>query len=108
MTPPPAKGLVPAGPGSGEAAPDPAAPDPVPPDPGPDLAAPPEPEPDYVVVKLARGQTLIHLAKRYLGDGNRFRELLTLNGWTEADARRLPENQPVRVPRALAPHAGRQ
>jgi nucleoid-associated protein YgaU len=41
---------------------------------------------------------LIHLAKKYLGDGNRFREILTANGWTERDARRLPAGQAVKVP----------
>ncbi|HZN37485.1 MAG TPA: hypothetical protein VFD82_01710 [Planctomycetota bacterium] len=62
--------------------------------------APPEPAESFVVVKLARGQTLIHLAKKHLGDGNRFRDILALNGWTEADARRLRENQDVKIPRA--------
>ncbi|MEO6593420.1 MAG: hypothetical protein ABIP94_01555 [Planctomycetota bacterium] len=70
--------------------------------PQPDLVPVPRPSPeppaDFLVVKLARGQTLIHLAKQHLGDGNRFRDLLALNGWTEADARRLPENQLVKVP----------
>ena len=61
--------------------------------------APPEPAESFVVVKLARGQTLIHLAKKHLGDGNRFRDILALNGWTEADARRLRENQDVKIPR---------
>lgn len=64
------------------------------------VAPPPEPAASFVVVKLARGQTLIHLAKKHLGDGNRFRDILALNGWTEADARRLRENQDVKIPRA--------
>ena len=64
------------------------------------VAPAPEPAPSFVVVKLARGQTLIHLAKKHLGDGNRFRDILALNGWTEADARRLRENQDVKIPRA--------
>ncbi len=50
------------------------------------------------MVELSRGETLIHLAKKYLGDGNRFRDILTANGWTEQDARRLPAGQLVRVP----------
>lgn len=75
------------------------------PSPGPEsrtrpVAPPPEPAESFVVVKLARGQTLIHLAKKHLGDGNRFRDILALNGWTEADARRLRENQDVKIPRA--------
>lgn len=69
--------------------------EPAPVDPPPPTPAPAE----FKVVQLRRGQTLIHLAKEQLGDGNRFRELLTLNGWTEADARRLAEGTSVRVPR---------
>jgi nucleoid-associated protein YgaU len=69
-----------------------------PPEPGAKPVTPPEAE-SYVVVKLGRGQTLIHLAKKHLGDGNRFRDILALNGWTEADARRLRENQDVKIPR---------
>ncbi|MBX3461944.1 MAG: hypothetical protein KF830_02150 [Planctomycetes bacterium] len=65
--------------------------------------APPEPPgqgagPDHFVVLLERGETLIHLAKKHLGNGNRFREILAANGWTEAEARRLPAGQPVKVP----------
>ncbi len=52
----------------------------------------------YRVVKLGRHQTLIHLAKQYLGDGNRFREIMELNGWNEAKTRRLPEGQEVKIP----------
>jgi nucleoid-associated protein YgaU len=57
----------------------------------------------YFVVQLAPKQTLIHLAKRHLGDGNRFRELMELNGWSEADARRLQPGTAVKIPRADAP-----
>lgn len=59
---------------------------------------PVEPTAKHIVVELGRGETLIHLAKRYLGDGNRFREILDANGWTERDARRLPAGQAVKVP----------
>jgi hypothetical protein len=59
---------------------------------------PPAPEP-FFYVKLGNGQTLIHLARKHLGDGNRFRELLALNGWTEAQSRRLTAGQRVKVPR---------
>lgn len=62
-----------------------------------DDPAPPKP-PTFKIVKLRRGQTLIHLAKEHLGNGNRFRDLLLLNGWTEEQARRLSEGQPVKVP----------
>jgi len=64
----------------------------------PDVVQPPVVEPQWKTVALKRGQTLIHLAKEHLGNGNRFRELLECNGWTEAQARRLPEGTKVRVP----------
>lgn len=58
------------------------------------------PEPGFKTVVLERNQTLIHLAKIHLGNGNRFREILDANGWTEADARRLREGTKVKVPLA--------
>ena len=63
---------------------------------GPEQAS--APVADHIVVALGRGQTLIHLAKKHLGNGNRFREILARNGWTEAEARRLPEGQLVKIP----------
>lgn len=57
-------------------------------------------EPDFVVVTLGERQTLIHLARKHLGDANRFREILTLNGWSEADSRRLAAGQKVKIPRS--------
>ena len=63
-----------------------------------DVVPPPAVEPQFKTVLLKRGQTLIHLAKEHLGDGNRFRDLLECNGWTETDARRLAEGTKVRVP----------
>jgi nucleoid-associated protein YgaU len=70
--------------------------------PKPPLAEPtPEPDPadSYVEVTLAERQTLIHLARKHLGDANRFREILALNGWSEADSRRLKPGQRVKIPR---------
>lgn len=49
-------------------------------------------------VRLEQGQTLYRLAVVHLGDGSRWRELLTLNGWTEADLARLPAGTSVRLP----------
>ncbi|HEB53251.1 MAG TPA: hypothetical protein ENI87_08365 [bacterium] len=74
-------------------------PDPLPgPEPRPEPQL--EPQSEWVLVELPPGETLIHLARRHLGDGRRFVDLLRWNGWTEQDARRLPEGQAVRVKRA--------
>lgn len=54
--------------------------------------------PRFTTVTLGKGETLIHLAKRHLGDGRRFSELLELNGWSDADARRLRAGQAVKIP----------
>lgn len=77
------------------------------PDNAPDHApddAPPKPsdEPAYTTVTLGQGQTLIHLARKHLGDGNRFREILELNGWSEAESRRLKPGTKVKVPKPAA------
>lgn len=78
------------------------------PDPGPQQdgteqpppAPPPvSPTPEFFVVKLGKNERVIHLARRHLGDGNRFGEILALNGWTETDARRLQEGTPVKIPK---------
>jgi nucleoid-associated protein YgaU len=78
-------------------------------DPGREVAPPPRDEvvpppaaPDFIEVTLGERQTLIHLAKKHLGDANRFREILTLNGWSEADSRRLLPGQKVKIPRPAA------
>ena len=64
----------------------------------------PEPAPaDYTTVTLGEGQTLIHLARKHLGDGNRFRDILALNGWSEAESRRLKPGTKVKIPKAAAP-----
>jgi hypothetical protein len=69
--------------------------------------APPTPAPSpspaedaFFVVELADGQTLVQLARKHLGNGNRFPEILELNGWTEADSRRLRAGQKVKIPRS--------
>ncbi len=64
--------------------------------------------PDHLVVTLAPGQTLIHLARKHLGDGNRFREILALNGWSDADSRRLQAGQRVKVPRVTTGRSTRR
>ncbi len=47
---------------------------------------------------LGEGRTLVHLAKKYLGNGNRYQELLELNGWTLQQAKRLGATQLVKIP----------
>ncbi len=49
-------------------------------------------------VTLRRNQTIAGLAREHLGSSSRFQEILDLNGWTEADARRLPVGTPVKIP----------
>lgn len=77
--------------------------------PAPDDASPkPIDEPAYTTVTLGQGQTLIHLARKHLGDGNRFREILELNGWSEAESRRLKPGTKVKIPKpAAARRSGR-
>ena len=54
----------------------------------------------WAIVKLPEGETLIHVARRHLGDGRRFAEVMNWNGWSESDARRLPTGQEIRLKRA--------
>ena len=56
-------------------------------------------DPDYFLATLGPKQTLIHLAQKHLGDGNRYREIMQLNGWDEAATLRLPAGQQVKIPR---------
>lgn len=79
------------------------------PAPAPDDAPPkPADEPAYTTVTLGQGQTLIHLARKHLGDGNRFREILALNGWSEDESRRLKPGTKVKIPKpAAARRSGR-
>lgn len=69
-----------------------------PPEPRP--AEPPRerPEPRRRTVVLGEGRTLYSLAAEHLGDGSRWRELLPLNGWTEADVGNLPTGTRVILP----------
>ena len=50
-------------------------------------------------VRLGRDQTVVGLAREHLGSDLRWREILELNGWTEADAKRLPVGTVVVLPR---------
>ena len=88
-----------------EPSPDPApgpAPEPPVPSPASDQPPTPTPDADHFIVILGPRQTLTQLAKKHLGDGNRFRDILDCNGWTEAYSRRLQPGTRVKIPRLAA------
>ena len=64
------------------------------------VTVPKAPDSEWLTVSLAEGETLIHVARRYLGDGRRFADLLKWNGWSDRDAHRLKINQPVKIKRS--------
>jgi hypothetical protein len=49
-------------------------------------------------VRLAPGQTLSQLCAAELGSAGRWKEVATLNGWSEDQVRRLPAKALVRLP----------
>jgi len=55
-------------------------------------------EPPVRRVRLRPGQTLYRLAAEHLGDGKRWREIATLNGFGEADITNLPRDLEILVP----------
>ena len=74
------------------------------PTPRPDPAArqpapsPPRPEPEAREVRLGPGETIVDLCDRWLGDANRWPEVVELNGWTELQTRRLRPGTVVVLP----------
>ena len=68
------------------------------PQPAPQPAPVAPPQPKWFTVNLAKGETLTVLARRHLGDGNRYREIQQLNGWSDWQVKRLPVGQEVRIP----------
>ncbi len=66
----------------------------------PESPAAPLPKPPPVVRKarLQKGETIYSLAKRLLGDGRRYKEILRLNGLDEEKARRLRAGTVLRIP----------
>lgn len=70
-------------------------PDPVQPQPEPA----PVPGPEFHVVTLHAGETLYGLCTEHLGSGARWKEVASLNGWSEAKANNLRAGQRVRLPR---------
>ena len=61
------------------------------------------PDDEWVIVPLPKGETLIHVARRHLGDGRRFIDLMKWNGWSDEDTRRLSADTPVRIRRSEMP-----
>ena len=51
-------------------------------------------------VALGANETLMDVASKHLGTAKRFKELMTLNGLTERDTRRLKQGQKIKVPKA--------
>ena len=58
----------------------------------------PAPPPAVRKARLKKGETVYGLAKRLLGDGGRYKEILRLNGLDEEKARRLPAGTILRIP----------
>lgn len=72
-----------------------------PPAPAPTPVPQPEPAPpvvkDVPTTKLRDGETLVVIARRHLGDGRRWRDLMEWNGWTEAQLTKLPIGTTVKL-----------
>lgn len=64
----------------------------------------PEPPPpavsEWVTVELPNKETVVDIARRHLGDGNRFHEIMKWNGLSEAAARKLRPGHPIRIKRS--------
>lgn len=58
----------------------------------------PPPRPEFLVIRLGEGQTLYGLCESKLGNGNRWREIAKLNGWSETEANQLKTGQAVKLP----------
>ncbi|MFN3241221.1 MAG: LysM peptidoglycan-binding domain-containing protein [Planctomycetota bacterium] len=60
----------------------------------------PEPESEWVVVELKQNETLIHVARRHLGSGTRWNEIVAWNGFTAPQLKRLQIGQPIKLKRS--------
>lgn len=56
-------------------------------------------EPSWFEVQLGPQETLMDVASKHLGSAKRFKEIMTLNGWTDRDARRLKAGTRIKVPK---------
>ncbi len=64
----------------------------------PDRVLPQESE--WVIVTLREQETLTHVARRCLGDGGRFYEIMKWNGFSERDTRRMAVGAAIKIKRS--------
>lgn len=81
-----------AGPGANE-------PPPPSPPPNPEPSPQPTTNAEWFEVELAPKQTLTGLAKKHLGDGTRYPEIMKLNGWSEREVLKLRPGAKVKIPK---------
>lgn len=73
----------------------------VPPDPLRTLVvAPQDAAANWFEVELGPQETLMDVASKHLGSAKRFKEIMTLNGFTDRDTRRLKAGTRIKVPKA--------
>jgi nucleoid-associated protein YgaU len=83
------------------------------PPPDPTTAPVPQPTPPappaetWFTVEMKSGDSLIQIAKKHLGNGNRFRDILKWNGWSEDDALTLRPGTKVKLRREASPNGRR-
>lgn len=58
-------------------------------------------------VALGPNETLMDVSSKHLGTAKRFKELMTLNGFSERDTRRLKPGQKIKVPKTGKPQSAR-
>lgn len=81
--------------------------------PAPDPLAPKTDAPNSVAegetfeVVLGPNETLMDVSSKHLGTAKRFKELMTLNGFSERDTRRLKPGQKIKVPKTVKPQSSR-
>lgn len=69
------------------------------PQPQPQPTPAPAPQETWFTVEMKSGDSLIQIAKKHLGNGNRFRDILKWNGWSEDDALTLRPGTKVKLRR---------
>lgn len=56
----------------------------------------------YIEIELGPQETLMDVASKHLGSAKRFKEIMTLNGFSERDTRRLKAGTRIKVPKLAA------